>query len=225
MRAEELLSKLKALSDPEAVAGMARFGINPAEAYGVSISNLRKLAKEIGRDRLLAQELWSSGVHEARILASMIDDPKAVTEAQLESWAKEFNSWDICDQCCNNLFAKTRFAYRKAIQWSNRGEEFVKRAGFALMAQLAVHDKRADDSEFMQFLYVISREAVDDRNFVKKAVNWALRSIGKRNIFLNRMAIETARKIEKMDFRSSRWIASDALRELTGEAVRKGLRA
>jgi len=219
----DILNKLKALSNPKAVEGMARYGINPENTYGISIPNLRKIARETGKNHALAQELWASGIHEARILASMIDDPKIATEEQLESWVKDFDSWDVCDQCCINLFQKTGLAYRKADEWSERDEEFVKRAGFVLMARLAVCDKKADDKQFEVFLSIISREASDNRNFVKKAVNWALRQIGKRNAYLNRKAIETSKEIENLDSRSAKWIASDAIRELTSEPVRKRL--
>ena len=214
---------MKALSNPEVVAGMARFGITPKNAYGISIPNLRKLAKEIGKNHLLAQKLWSSGIHEAQILASMIDDPEMVTDEQMEIWVKDFDSWSVCDGCCNNLFRKTKFAYQKAVNWSFRKEEFVKRAGFALMAYLAVHDKKAKDEAFLKFLPIIKKESIDDRDFVKKAVNWALRQIGKRNLNLNKKAIETAKEIQTMDSRSAKWIASNALRELTSEKVQKRL--
>jgi len=202
---------------------MARFGINPENTYGVSVPDLRKMAKEISTDHALAEQLWASGIHEARILASMIDEPEMVTEARMESWVKDFDSWDVCDQCCSNLFDKTKFAYRKAAEWSKREEEFVKRAGFTLMATLAVHDKKAADEEFLKFLPVIKRESTDNRNFVKKAVNWALRQIGKRNLNLNKVAIKAAEEIQQIDSKSARWIAADAIRELTGEAVQKKL--
>ncbi|MCX6776130.1 MAG: DNA alkylation repair protein [Candidatus Micrarchaeota archaeon] len=219
----EILRKLKSMSDPKAVEGMARFGINPHDTYGVSIPNIRKIAREAGEDHSVANELWESGVHEARILAGMIDDAELVTEGQMERWIKDFDSWDVCDQCCSNLFDKTRFAHKKAVEWSRRDEEFVKRAGFVLMACLSVHDKLAKDEDFIKFLPIIQREARDERNFVKKAVNWALRQIGKRNLKLNTAAIESARRIQKMDSKSARWIASDALRELTSKAVQKKL--
>lgn len=211
MRAEQILVRLKSLADPDAVAGMARFGINPENTYGISIPTLRSMAREIGRDHTLAKQLWSSGVHEARILASMIDDPNRVTAEQMETWVSDFNSWDVCDQCCSNLFDKTDLAYRKAAEWSAREEEFVKRAGFALMAALAVHDKKAADEQFLPFLPLIGRESVDNRNFVKKAVNWALRQIGKRNRNLNSEAIATAKHIRDIDSKAARWIASNAL--------------
>jgi len=222
---EDILERLRSLANPEAVAGMARFGINPENTYGISIPVLRKMAREIGRDHALAQELWSSGVHEARILASMIDDPHLVTEEQMERWAADFDSWDVCDQCCGNLFDKTTLAYRKAVEWAARDEEFVKRAGFALMAWLAFHDKRVPDEPFLEFLPVIKRESVDGRNFVKKAVNWALRHIGKRNAALNIMAIQAAEEIQATGSKAGRWIAADALRELTSEKVQERLRA
>jgi len=224
MQLEEILRELESLADPEAVKGMARFGINPTNTYGVSIPNLRVMAKKVGRNHLLAQQLWSSGVHEARILAGMIDSAEAVTEEQMENWVRDFDSWDICDQVCSNLFDKTKLAHRKAVEWSRRREEFVKRAGFVLMAALSVHDKKARDDAFLKFLPIIKRESIDDRNFVKKAVNWALRQIGKRNIALNRAAVAAAGEIQRMDSKSAKWIASDALRELTGEAVQKKLR-
>ena len=225
MQYQDILKRLEGLSDPEAVAGMARFGINPENTFGIAIPNLRNLAKETGKDHALAGHLWASGIHEAQILAGMVDDPKLVTEEQMEEWVKGFDSWDVCDQCCMNLFEKTEFAYQKAVEWSARGEEFIKRAGFVMMARLAVSDKQADDKQFEPFLPIIKREATDDRNFVRKAVNWALRQIGKRNHNLNEQAIETARKIQEMDSKSARWIAADALRELTSPAVLRRLRS
>jgi 3-methyladenine DNA glycosylase AlkD len=224
MQYHEILKKLRSLSNSKAVEGMARFGINPNHTYGVSIPNLRKMAQEIGVDRILAQQLWASVIHEARILASMIEDPEEVTEDQMEKWVSDFDSWDVCDQCCSNLFDKTPFAYKKAMEWSKRKEEFVKRAGFVLMACLAVHDRKGEDKQFVQFLLSVKREATDNRNFVKKAVNWALRQIGKRNLLLNEMAIKTAKEIQKKNSRSAKWIASDAIRELTSESIQKRLK-
>ncbi len=223
MEYNAIIQKIKSLADPEAVKGMARFGINTGNAYGVSIPNLRRMARETGKDHALAQRLWSSGLHEARILASLIGEPEKVTGAQMENWVKGFDSWDVCDLCCSNLFDQTELAQQKAVEWSEREEEFVKRAGFVLMASLAVHDKRAADEDFLKFLPIIKREATDSRNFVKKAVNWALRQIGKRNLNLNKMAIKAAGEIRQIDAKSARWIATDALRELTGEAVQKRL--
>jgi 3-methyladenine DNA glycosylase AlkD len=223
MRYEDVIERLESLSDPEVVKGIARYGINPDNALGISIPNLRKLAKEIGRDHAVASGLWASGIHEGRILAGMVDEPAEVSEKQMESWVSDFDSWDVCDQVCMNLFWLTPFAYDKCFEWSSRDKEFVKRAAFALMARLAWSDKRASDEAIEQFLPVIEREATDDRNFVKKAVNWALRQIGKRNPALNEKAVEAALWIQKIDSKSARWIAADALKELTSDAVRERL--
>ena len=223
MKYIEAMRRLKALSDPKAVEGMACYGINAENTLGVSIPNLRKLAKEAGKDHALAGELWESGVHEGRILAGMVDDPGVVTEEQMESWVSEFDSWDVCDQVCMNLFWLTPFAYDKCFEWSTRAEEFVKRAAFALMARLAWSDKSASDERIASFLPVIEAEACDERNFVKKAVNWALRQVGKRNPALNSLAIETAREIRALDSKAARWVASNALKELESEAVQRRL--
>ena len=223
MEYEKVIEKLKYLSNPKAIIGMARYGITPENTYGASIPNLRKIAKEIGISHKLAQQLWITDIRETRILASMIDDLDMVTEAQMENWVNEFNYWEICDQCCMNLFEKTKFANKKAVEWSAREKEFVKRAGFVLMARLAVSDKKADDNKFEKFFPIIKREAIDERNYVKKAVSWALRQIGKRNLNLNGRAIKIAKEIQEMDSKSAKWIASDAIRELTGEAVQKKL--
>ena len=214
MTCKEILKWIRSQHNPTAVAGMARYGINPRNTYGVSAPALQQMARVIGRNHALAEQLWDSDIHDARHLAAMMDDPAAVTERQMERWVKGFDSWDICDGCCNNLFRKTAFAYTKAIAWSKRKEEYVKRAGFVLMACLAVHDKAASDARFERFLPIIKRESTDERNFVKKAVNWALRQIGKRNQKLRRKAIKTANKIQRLDSKAARWIASDALREL-----------
>jgi 3-methyladenine DNA glycosylase AlkD len=223
-RAQEILEQLKRLANPEAVAGMARFGINSENTLGISIPELRRIAKETGRDHALAEALWETGVHEARLLACFVDDPKQVTETQMERWVADFNSWDVCDQCCSSLFDKTPFAYQKAVEWSGREAEFTRRAGFTMMASLAVHEKKAEDARFEPFFPILVRESTDGRNFVKKAVNWALRQIGKRNRRLNRLAIETAEEIARIDSKSARWIAADALRELRGEKVQTKLR-
>lgn len=183
----------------------------------------RKLAREIGRDHELAQELWKTGLPNARVIAAAIAIPALVTERQMEKWVKDFDSWGICDCCCSYLFDKTRFPWQKAVEWSSRTSEFEKRAAFVLMAVLAIHDKRAPDAEFLRFLPVIERESDDDRHFVKKAVNWALRQIGKRNAKLNLAATRAARRIQKRKSKSARWIGSDSLRELEGDAVRKRL--
>jgi 3-methyladenine DNA glycosylase AlkD len=221
---EDILNRLRSLANPDNVAGMARYGINPENTLGISIPTLRSMAKEIGRSHDMAQELWASGIHEARILAAFVDDPKLVTEVQMEQWAADFDSWDVCDQVCGNLFDRTPSAYQKALEWSSREEEYVKRAGFALMAWLPVHDKKARDEQFEIFFPAMIREATDGRNYVRKAVNWALRNIGKRNRSLNQRAIETAQEIARIDSKAARWIASDALKELTSQAIQSRLR-
>jgi 3-methyladenine DNA glycosylase AlkD len=221
MHVSEVLDALMKLGDPKNVAGMARFGIKPAVAYGVPKPALRKLARQLGTDHDLARQLWASGVHDARVLASMIEDPVEVTITQMCAWAHDFDNWDICDQCCLNLFWRTEHAHREAVEWSADDREFVKRAGFVLMASLSVHDKKAGDAAFEGFLSVIKREATDDRGYVRKSVNWALRQIGKRNAGLRRGAIGAALELQQSDSRSARWIGSDALRELTSEAVRR----
>ena len=215
MNARVILRQLEAHANPRNVAGMARYGINPRGTLGVSIPALRALAKQTGPDHDLALKLWKTGIHEARILAGYIAEPAELTSRQMDAWARDFDSWDVCDQVCSNLFDKTRHARRKAIAWSRRREEFVKRAGYVLMAALAVHDKEAGDEVFEKFLPHIVRGAQDERNYVKKAVNWALRQIGKRNRKLNRCAIATARQIQKLPALAARWIAADALRELS----------
>ncbi|MEW5723182.1 MAG: DNA alkylation repair protein [Thermodesulfobacteriota bacterium] len=225
MDATGIARRLEKMGDPEAVAGMSRAGIAPGKAYGVKIPVLRTLAREIGRDHGLALELWSIDNRETRILASMIDEPKKLTEAQMEAWAGEFWDWEVCDQCCANLFEKSPLAWTTAVKWAGRPEEFVKRAGFVLMARLAVSDKKAPDSAFEPFFPLIIREAADKRNFVKKAVNWALRQIGKRNPALNQKAVDAARRIQELDSRAARWVAADALRELGSRAVQARLKS
>ena len=224
MNLNQVIKKLKANSSKKNIEGMARFGIDTSNAIGVSMPVVRKIAREIGKDHNLALQLWDSGIHEARILAAIIDEPNKVSEKQFEKWVAGFNSWDVCDQCCGNLLDKTRFAWKKAVELTSRKEEFEKRTGFVLMATLSVHDKEADDKKFEHFFPLIKKHATDERNFVKKAVNWALRQIGKRNIALNKKAITAAKEIIKIDSRAAHWIATDALRELQGEAVQKRLR-
>lgn len=225
MEYEEILKRLKATANPASIEGMARFGITPEKAFGTSIPLLRQLAREIGKDHELAQKLWKAGYRETRILASMVEVPAEVTEAQADAWTTQFDYWEICDQCCMNLFKRTPFAYEKAVEWSGRKEEYVKRAGFALMACLAWSDKEATDDRLETFFPLIEKGASDDRPMVKKAVNWALRQIGKRNKRLNRKAIQVARDVGQQDSKSAGWVASDALRELTGEAVQARLKA
>lgn len=219
-----ILGQLKSMQNPQAVLGMARYGINPNNTYGISMPTLREIARQTGKNHDLALELWESSIHEARILAALIDNPRVVTEGQMEAWVIDFDSWDVCDQVCSNLFDKTPWAYQKAIEWSQREPEFVKRAAFVLMASLAVHDKKARDERFEQFFPIIARESGDERNFVKKAVNWALRGVGKRNRRLNELAIETAGQIAGLDSKAARWVAKDALRELKSEKTRSKFR-
>ncbi len=219
----QVIKKLKSLSNPKNVEGMARFGINPQKALGVNVPVLRQMAKEIGRNHQLALRLWQSEIHEARILASMIDEIDKVTEKQMENWVGEFNSWDLCDQTCMNLFDKLPLAWSKAIEWVKQEKEFIRRAGFALMACLAWHEKKDKDKKFLKFFPLIKKYSTDERNFVKKAVNWALRQIGKRNKSLNKEAIKVAQEILKINNKTAKWIAADALRELTSASVQKRL--
>jgi len=221
---KQCLLQLRRLGSRKNVAGMARFGIRAKKVYGVAKPKMDALAKRIGKSHRLAMQLWSSGVHDARILAGMVDEAQHVTAAQMDRWVRDFDNWDVCDGTCCHLFAQAAPAWQKAVQWSRRKPEFQKRAGFALMAYLAVHDKDAADAEYLRLLPVIRREARDERNFVRKAVNWALRQIGKKNLKLNRAAIREAERIEKVDSRAARWIARDALHELRSEAVQRRLR-
>jgi 3-methyladenine DNA glycosylase AlkD len=223
MNYEEVLRKLKALSNLENVQGMARYGINPHNNLGVSIYQLRPMAKEIGKDHNLALQLWNSDIHDARLLACFIDDPEQVTSEQMDLWAQDFNSWDICDQACTSLFDQTQFAWKKVSEWAKRDEEFVKRAAFSLLAGLAVHDKKATNEDFERCALILKQCSTDDRNYVKKAVNWALRNIGKRNVTLNNKMIQLSKEIDQIDSRSARWIAKDALRELTSEKIQQRL--
>ncbi len=219
----QIVRELRSMKNRRNLEGMARYGINTDNAMGIPVTTLRKMARGLGRDHELSLSLWDTGIHEARILASIVAEPQRVTKGQIETWVKDFDSWDLCDQVCMNLFDKTPFAYEKAVGWSRRRAEFVKRAGFALMAALAVHDKKAPDKVFDPFFQAIVRESTDERNFVKKAVNWALRSIGKRNRKLNKNALSVAKTILQIDSKSSRWIANDAIRELNSEKVKAKL--
>lgn len=224
---------MKALYNPRNVEGMARYGIVSKNAFGLCMPDIERMKREIGKDHALALRLWDSGIYDARILAALVDEPAKVTEEQMERWAKGFDNWAVCDNACMKLFDRTPFAYRKAMEWSSRKEQFVKRAAFSLMATLTVHDKKAPDKVFLKFLPIIKRESVDERRYVWKAVNWALRQIGKRNPRLNKAAIKAAEEISEMagrlkptdkSRRSMSWIAADALRELKSEAVMKRLK-
>jgi 3-methyladenine DNA glycosylase AlkD len=220
----EIIEQLKSQANPANVAGMARFGISPVNTLGIPIPILRNIGRKLGRNHDLALQLWDSGIHEARILATLVDQPALVTEEQMEKWTVEFDSWDICDQCCSNLYSHTPWAYQKALEWSSRPEEFVKRAGFVMMAVLAVHDKKPGNEKLIQFFSAIITGATDKRNFVKKAVNWAIRQIGKRNMELNKKAVALSEEIQQLDSPTARWIAVDALRELTSEVVQSRLK-
>jgi len=219
-----VLRELKEVADPQVRAKMAYFGVHVPKAHGISAPVLHQFAKHIGKDHRLAQELWGTGIHEALILATLIGESEKVTAAEMDRWARDFDSWDVVDAACCYLYAGARPAWNKAEAWSHRSEEFVKRASFSLAAYLAYKDKTAPDARFVQFLRVIEREAHDERNFVRKAVNWALRNIGKRNLRLNGEAILAAERIREQGSRSARWIAADALRELKSEAVQDRLR-
>ncbi len=220
---EDIIKNLRSMKNPGNIQGMQRFGIRGKEMLGIPMPMIRKMAKDIGKDHSLAGKLWKSGIHEARLLACFVDDPEQVTEKQMEDWVKDFDSWDIVDQCCGQLFDRTRFVEKKIDEWTERKEEFVKRSGFVLMATRSVHDKGAKDREFERYFMIMKKHSTDERNFVRKAVNWALRQIGKRNISLNRKAIRAGEEIQMIDSRAARWIANDALRELRSEAVRERL--
>jgi 3-methyladenine DNA glycosylase AlkD len=224
LQVDQIVARLEALQDERAVEGMARYGITASSIYGVSLPNLRAIAKECGRDHGMALELWRIPNRETRILAGMLADPGKMSSSLMEEWVLGLECWDICDQTCMNCFEKTSLAYTKAEEWSRRDEEFVKRAGYVLMARLAVSDKAAEDKKFEAFFPLIVDGAQDERNYVKKAVSWALRQIGKRNPRLSRMAVAEAESIGRLEARSARWVAADALRELRSEAVRVRLK-
>jgi len=221
---KDVLDKLQSKAQREQLQGMAKYGMTIEKRLGVSVPDMRKLAKALGRDHRLALELWKTGIAEARIVAGMVGDPAKLTEEQMEEWVEDINSWDVCDQVCMNLFEKSQLAWKKILDWSEREEEFVKRTAFSLIACLAWHDKKASDERFTELLPVITQAAMDDRNFVKKAVNWALRNIGKRNLNLNRAAINAAKEIQCLDSKAARWIAADAIRELESAPVQRKLR-
>jgi 3-methyladenine DNA glycosylase AlkD len=214
MLVPEIIQKLHEESSPAYLAGMTRFGIDNAKAIGVPVPVLRKLSKSIKTNQNLSLDLWETGIHEARLLATMIGDPAKVTSQQMDNWVKDFTSWDICDQACGNLFDRTTFALERAAYYTLSEQEYVKRAGFVLMAEFAVHNKKASNESFIALLPLMEHEAWDERNFVKKAVNWALRQIGKRNPELRKAAIETANRIMQQNTKAAKWIASDALKEL-----------
>jgi 3-methyladenine DNA glycosylase AlkD len=223
-RARDVVRTLERMGNRSRLEGMARFGIDTGRAVGVTVNELRRFGRDLGHDHELAAALWASGVHEARLLASLVDEPDMVSEAQMEAWVAELDSWDVCDGVCSNLFDRTPFALDKGVEWSGREPEFEKRAAFALMASAAVHRKDLPDAAFASLLPVIRAQATDERNYVKKAVSWALRQIGKRSSGLNPLAIRTAEQIERIDSRAARWVARDAMRELRSDAVQARLR-
>jgi len=215
MTVKEIVREMRAAGNPAAREGMARFGINAVNVIGVSVPQLRAIARRVGRNQPLAEELWSTGIHDARILASLVGDPDKITRSTMDRWARDFDSWDICDGCCCNLFDRTPYAWGKIRKWARDKREFVRRAAFSTLAGLAVHDKAADDRLFLDALPLVEQYAFDDRNFVRKGVNWALRNIGKRNAALLPAAIASAERIRAQGTRPARWIAADALRELS----------
>jgi 3-methyladenine DNA glycosylase AlkD len=205
--------------------GMARYGIRSAKMFGVSVSALQQLARRLGRDHDLAEALWKSGWYEARMLTAFVDDPARVTPAEMNRRARDFDNWAICDTLCFHLFDRTPHAWRKVAEWSGRREEFVKRAAFALLAGLALHDTRTGDRPFLRALKLVERAAPDERNFVKKGVSWALRSVGHRNRTLHRAALGTARRLAASGQPAARWVGRDAARDLTRAAVRRRVAA
>jgi 3-methyladenine DNA glycosylase AlkD len=220
---DEALAMLRAHARPDQVDGMARYGISADRRLGVAVPDMRRIARTLGKDHALAGELWRTGIPEARIVAAMVAEAARLTDAEMDDWVKDFDSWDVCDQVCMNLFDQTPLAWRNAREWAGRDEEFVRRAAFALIACLAWHDKKAGDDAFIALLPVIRDGATDGRNYVKKAVSWALRHVGKRNANLNRAALATAREIQRLDSKTARWVASDAIRELESAAVQQRL--
>lgn len=223
MTCRQILSKLEAMGSSANIEGMARYGIRPERALGVSMAALRVLSRELGTNQELALELWDAGIHESRLLAALLADPLRVDGELMERWAAQFDSWALCDTTCGSLFRKAPPAWEKAQQWCLRKELYVKRAGYAMIAWLAVHDKKASDADYYKLLNLVRQGAEDERPLVKKAVNWALRQIGKRNMRLNARAIELAVSLAENGGKSGRWVANDALRELTGVKVQQRL--
>lgn len=219
----EVMEMLNTQADPAQLDGMSRYGITTTKRLGVNVPQMRKIAKECGKDHGLALALWDTGIAEAMMIASMIDVPEQVTDQQMEDWVKDFNSWDVCDQVCMNLFEKTALAWQKVRDWSERDEEYVKRAAYALIACLAWHDQDASDENFIRLIPLIQAGSNDGRNYVKKAVSWALRNIGKRNSTLNVVALQTAQDLKEMESKPARWIGLDAVRDLTSDATKRRL--
>lgn len=225
MNYQEIIEKLESLENLKNVEGMARFGIKPkARVLGISIPVIRKMGKDIGKNHNLALKLFDSEIHEAQILAGYIADSEKFTKKQIEKWVRAFDSWDVVDQVCLAVIWEVKFAVKIIFEYSKRKEEFVKRTAFTLMCCLAVHDKKMKDAEFEKFFPLIIKASTDERNFVKKAVNWALRQIGKRNKNLNKKALKVAKQILKIDNKVAKWIAKDAICELESSAVQKRLK-
>lgn len=224
MEIKEIINEFKLNGSEKNLEGMKSFGINALNGFGVPIPLIRNLAKKIKKNHGLALKLWETEIHEARLLASMIAEPEKVTKSQMNKWVKDFYSWDICDQVCMNLFRETKFAYEKAVEWTDNKHEFIKRAGFVLMATLAVHSKELNDNNFIKLFPLIQKGSLDERNFVKKAVNWAIRQIGKRNHVLNKKAIKLSEEILRLDSKSAKWVAKDALKELNDPKILKRIK-
>jgi len=220
---DDLVAELRALGSDHNRAGMARFGIETANAFGVSVTNIRAIGRTVRQDHQLAAELWATGYHEARILASLVDRPQWVTAGQMDRWVADFNSWDLCDQVCGNLFDRTPFTHAKIVEWAEDEREFVRRAAFATIAWRAVHDKKAPDAELAAYLPLIELRSTDPRNFVKKAVNWALRQLGKRSAVLHAPCLELSRILAESGDRTARWIGRDAVKELEKPEIRARL--
>ena len=219
------LSWLEEKSTAHDRANLTRFGITAKKAFGVSMANIQVLAKETGRSHELAAALWDTGWYEARMLTSFVDEPARVTPAQMDRWCRDFDNWGICDTVCFHLFDRTPHAWAKVAQWCDKREEFVRRAAFALLACLALHDKQAGDERFVESLPLIERAATDERNFVKKGVSWALRGVGRRNATLNTAAVAVAQRLADSPHAAARWVGKDALRELTSPAAMRRLAA
>jgi 3-methyladenine DNA glycosylase AlkD len=220
-RVRETLAWLERRGSKRNRDGMARFGIVTSKAFGVSMAAMAPLAKRLRPDHELAMALWATGWHDARMLATMIDDPAEVTSAQMERWCRDFDTWAVCDTACFKLFDRSPLAWKKVRPWSRRRAEYEKRAAFALIASLALHDKQAEDAKFLALLPVIDGASHDERNFVKKGVNWALRAIGHRNARLHRAATAAATRLAASADSTPRWIGKDALRDLARHAARK----
>ena len=223
VQVEAAVAALKKASTRNDRENLKRFGITAEKALGVSMANIQRLAKELGRSHELAAALWDTGWYEARLLTAFVDEPDRVTAAQMERWCRDFDNWGICDTLCFKLFDRSPHAWTKVAHWHGRPEEFVKRTAFALIASLALHDRQAPDAKFIESLRYIESAASDDRNFVKKGVSWALRAVGRRNRALNCEAIAVARRLADSTEPAARWIGKGALRELTSPAVRRGV--